>query len=260
MPAALPDRTRPTLDRDTTSAERAELLRYVEAREDGAGVIEEWNAILAATRRRPMDDDTARRLELSATELESEGLTTSAAGVRRRASEATRPRGGSSAARGGAWLSQALQAWDDTRRALMAFERRIIEAAPDERTRPREVRRALQALRAADRTRPAWVDVDVLGDATAQALWTEAQMRATRSRAQQLRTRLETASEAMRDVQRTQPRGWAQEAAAAAEATITGILRPLSLAVSTATGPAQRSFGAGLGIGLAALAALFFSR
>ncbi len=163
------------------------------------------------------------------------------------------------------WLSTALQSWDATREALMQFERAAISAQPNERQWSREVRRLRDAIRRADRTRPRWVQLDPyvsgdqLGDEPRAATWTERQLEQTRAAARRLRAELERAQTAAREARRTSAAGsWVSQAAQAAEETMTGILRPLSLAVATATGPAQRGLGTGLGLGVAALALVAF--
>lgn len=170
------------------------------------------------------------------------------------------------------WLSAALQAWDDTRDVLMDFDRGVISAQPDARQVPRTVRAALDALRRADRTRPAWVELSTpadrmtrghglsgveLGDEPRSATWTERQLQQTRAAARRLRSELERAQTALRTVRRDQPpETWSGRLAQTAEEQLTAILRPLSLAVATTTAPLQRGFGQGAGLGLAAAAAL----
>ncbi len=171
------------------------------------------------------------------------------------------------------WLSTALQAWDDTRDALMDFDRAIISAQPDPAQVPRSVRNALAALRRADATRPAWVQLSTpaermtrghglegvteLGDEPRAASWTERQLQRTRDAARRLRAELERAQAQLRTVRRDQPaQSWGAQVAETAEATVTAILRPLALAVATTTGPLQRGFGQGAGLGLAAAAAI----
>jgi hypothetical protein len=170
------------------------------------------------------------------------------------------------------WLSAALQAWDDTRDALMDFDRAIISAQPDPSQVPRSVRNALAALRRADATRPAWVQISTpaermtrghglsgyeLGDEPRASTWTERQLQRTRDAARRLRAELERAQAQLRTVRRDQPaQSWGAQVAETAEATVTAILRPLSLAVATTTGPLQRGFGQGAGLGLAAAAVI----
>lgn len=163
------------------------------------------------------------------------------------------------------WLSTALESWDATREALMQFERAAISAQPNERQWSREVRRLRDAIRRADRTRPRWVQLDPyvsgdeLGDEPRSATWTERQLEQTRAAARRLRAELERAQTAAREARRVSPASsWVSSAAQAAEETMTGILRPLSLAVATATGPAQSGLGTGLGLGVAALALVAF--
>jgi len=250
----------PRFHPSTTPAERAELERYAATRgDDGPGVIEEWNAILDAAERRPIDDETRQRVELSARELEAEGLDTAAAGVRRRLAS-SRGEAPATGQRPG-WLSTTLRAWDDTRAALMAFDRGVLSVQPDARQQPREVRRALDAIRRADRTRPSFVQLSGVGDEPRDPSWTETQLRRMQAAARALRAQLERAQEDLRELRRLRPAGGAfDQAADAAETAITGILRPLSLAVATATGPAQRGLatGAGLGLGFVAAVALLF--
>lgn len=163
------------------------------------------------------------------------------------------------------WLSTAMQAWDDTRTVLMRFDADVTARELDPRRVPREVRRALDAIRRADRTRPAFIDlsppIEGLGEEPRDPSWTETQMRRAQAAARALRVELERSQAELREMRRRRPAGGAfDQAAEVAEQTITSILRPLSLAVATSTAPVQRGLGSGLGLGLAALAALFLFR
>lgn len=166
-----------------------------------------------------------------------------------------------------AWLSTALDAWDQTRDQLMNLDRRISSVQPNSREVPTKVRAVLDALRRADRTRPAWVELSApgermtrgrglsgmeLGDEPRSATWTERQLERTRAQARQLRAQLERVQAAAREARRSEPPSSPyQQAIQLAEEGATAILRPLSLAVATTTGPLQHGFGQGAGLGLA---------
>lgn len=148
-----------------------------------------------------------------------------------------------------------LQAWDDTRALLMQADREVISAHPDPTRVPRELRRVIDALRRADRTRPSWVELSGIGDEPRASTWTERQLQRTREQARRLRAELERAQGAARDARRTAPAGGiVSRIAQSVEEGTTAILRPLSLAVATTTGPFQRGFGQGIGGGLALIA------
>lgn len=167
-----------------------------------------------------------------------------------------------------AWLSPALDAWDATRDELMSFDRRVSSVQPNARAVPRAVRAVLDALRRADRTRPSWVELsppgermtrghglsgDELGEEPRAAAWTERQLERTRAQARRLRAELERVQAAAREARRTEPPSSPySQAIQLAEQGVTAILRPLSLAVATTTGPMQHGFGQGAGLGLAA--------
>lgn len=154
-------------------------------------------------------------------------------------------------------ISAAMTAWDETRALLMQADRDTISAQPNPRAVPRELRRVIDALRRADRTRPAWVELSGIGDEPRASTWTERQLEQTRAQARRLRAALERAQAAAREARRGAPRGgYVQSIAEAVEAGATSILRPLSLAVATTTGPAQRGFGQALGGGLVIVAGL----
>lgn len=257
----------PAFHPDTTPEERGELERFAASRgDDGPGVIREWNAVVAIALRRPIDEETARRVRLSADELESEGLRISAAHLRQRIHTA-----GETPQRDARTISAALDAWDQTRDQLMNLDRRISSVQPNPRQVPQKVRAVLDALRRADRTRPAWVELSPpgermtrgrglsgveLGEEPRSATWTERQLERTRAQARQLRAQLERVQAAAREARRSEPPSSPyQQAIQLAEEGATAILRPLSLAVATTTGPLQHGFGQGAGLGLA-LAAL----
>jgi hypothetical protein len=182
----------------------------------------------------------------------------------RSTSRAERPRSSSGSR---TWLTAALTAWDDTHRTARELERAWMEVELDEAAWPREVRAAMDAMRLADRTRPDWVELSVDGDSVGEpprdVTWSERQLERTRQAARRLRAQLNEALERLREVRRTRPMDGAFEAAAAAaEAAVTSILRPLSRAVATSTEPLQRGLGHGVGLALAAvgIAALFMMR
>jgi len=161
---------------------------------------------------------------------------------------------------GGREISAAMTAWDETRALLMDADRDTISAQPNPRAVPRELQRLIDALRRADRTRPSWVYL--AGNEPRDPMWTERQLQQTRAAARRLRSELERAQTAAREARRS-PTDFVQRIAQSVEEGLTAVLRPLSLAVATTTGPMQRGFGSTAGIGLVAaavVAALFLFR